>query len=85
MLIEHAVGVLKARFPVWKRMVPFLLVTQRKITIAFFMLHNFIRKEGPSNEYCTQYNEPNVTFRNNNVCIDNNEYKVATHDTIADR
>lgn len=59
--------------------------TQRKITIAFFMLHNFIRKEGLSNEYCTQYNEPNVTFRNNNVCIDNNEYKVATHDTIADR
>ncbi|GJU02289.1 Myb/SANT-like domain, harbinger transposase-derived nuclease domain protein [Tanacetum coccineum] len=45
-VIERAYGVLKARFPILKRMAPFSLTTQRNITIACFALHNFIRKEG---------------------------------------
>ncbi|XP_076929330.1 uncharacterized protein LOC143593647 [Bidens hawaiensis] len=44
-VIERAFGVLKARFPILKRMTPFPLETQRNVTVACFALHNFIRKQ----------------------------------------
>lgn len=66
-VIERAFGVLKARFPVLKRMTRFPLITQRNITIACFALHNFIRKEGLSDELFSQYDQENVQVENNNV------------------
>lgn len=85
-VIERAFGVLKARFPILKRMAPFPLVTQRNITVACFALHNFIRKQGLSDEYFTQYDEPTVTFRNNHVRVDDDdEDEVEAHGTAADR
>ncbi|KAL4587273.1 hypothetical protein LXL04_000141 [Taraxacum kok-saghyz] len=54
-VIERSYGVLKARFPILKRMAPFLLVTQTNIVVACFALHNFIRKEGISDEYFAEY------------------------------
>ncbi|KAL4587942.1 hypothetical protein LXL04_000819 [Taraxacum kok-saghyz] len=84
-VIERAYGVLKARFPILKRMAPFSLVTQRNITIACFALHNFIRKEGLSDEYFAQYEEPNVTYPNNNEPVDDAEVEVPTQGSAADR
>ena len=42
-VIKHAFGILKARFPILKRMAPFSFVTQRNIVMTCFALHNFIR------------------------------------------
>ncbi|XP_052622672.1 uncharacterized protein LOC128127962 [Lactuca sativa] len=84
-VIERAFGVLKARFPILKRMAPFPFVTQRNIAMACFALHNYIRKEGLSDEYFARYDEPNVPFRNNNVAIDDDEDGIPTHGTAADR
>ncbi|XP_052622280.1 uncharacterized protein LOC128127662 [Lactuca sativa] len=83
-VIERAFGVLKARFPILKRMAPFPFVTQRNIAMACFALHNYIRKEGLSDEYFARYDEPNVPFRNNNVAIDDDEDGIPTHGTAAD-
>ncbi|KAI3506103.1 hypothetical protein L1887_28459 [Cichorium endivia] len=66
-VIERAYGVLKARFPILKRMAPFPFVTQRNITIACFALHNFIRKEGFSDELFAQYEQPDMPLGNNRV------------------
>ncbi|XP_023766546.1 uncharacterized protein LOC111915080 [Lactuca sativa] len=84
-VIEHAFGVLKARFPILKRMTPFSLVTQRNITLTCFALHNFIRREGLHDEYFARYDEPNVSVRNNNTVIVNDEDEIRTHGTAADR
>ena len=58
-VIERAYGVLKARFPVLKRMAPFSLEVQRGIVIAFFPVHNFIRKEDLSDELFFEYDQTN--------------------------
>ncbi|XP_052619593.1 uncharacterized protein LOC128125970 [Lactuca sativa] len=84
-VIERAFGVLKARFPILKRMAPFPFVTQRNNAMACFALHNFIRREGLSDEYFARYDEPNVSFRNNNVAVDDDEDEIPTHGTAADR
>ncbi|KAL7597637.1 hypothetical protein Lser_V15G22777 [Lactuca serriola] len=84
-VIERAFGVLKARFPILKRMAPFSLVTQRNITLACFALHNFIRRERLHDEYFARYDEPNVSVRNNNAIIDNDEDEIPTYGTAADR
>ncbi|KAL7592227.1 hypothetical protein Lser_V15G33234 [Lactuca serriola] len=83
-VIERGFGVLKARFSILKRMTPFSLVTQRNITLACFVLHNFIRREGLRDEYFARYDEPNVSIRNNNVVVDDDEYQIPTHSTAAD-
>ncbi|GJS72659.1 Myb/SANT-like domain, harbinger transposase-derived nuclease domain protein [Tanacetum coccineum] len=69
-VIERAYGVLKARFPILKRMAPFSLTTQRNITIACFALHNFIRKEGLNDELFSTYDELNVQLDNENVLVE---------------
>ncbi|XP_023762980.2 uncharacterized protein LOC111911435 [Lactuca sativa] len=84
-VIERAFDVLKARFPILKRMTPFSLVTQRNITLACFALHNFIRREGLRDEFFARYDEPNVSVRNNNAGVDNDEDEIPTHGTAADR
>ncbi|XP_052621710.1 uncharacterized protein LOC111898482 [Lactuca sativa] len=82
--IERAFGVLKARFPILKRMAPFLFLTQRKIVMACFALHNFIRREGLSEQYFARYDEPNVSFRNNNVTFNDDEDEIPINGAAAD-
>ncbi|KAL7614212.1 hypothetical protein Lser_V15G07195 [Lactuca serriola] len=84
-VIERAFGVLKARFPILKRMAPFSLVTQRNITLACFALHNFIRREGLHDELFARYDKPNVSVQKNNAVVDNDEDEIPTHGTAADR
>ncbi|KAK1423491.1 hypothetical protein QVD17_18794 [Tagetes erecta] len=59
-VIERAFGVLKARFPILKKMPPYPLVKQRDITIACFAIHNYIRKEGLSDDLFFQYDQPQM-------------------------
>ncbi|KAL7583284.1 hypothetical protein Lser_V15G44511 [Lactuca serriola] len=85
-VIKCGFGVLKARFRILKRMAPFPFVTQRNIAMACFALHNFIRREGLSDEYFARYDETNVSFRNNNVFIDDDDDEgIPTHGTTTDR
>ncbi|XP_023760234.1 uncharacterized protein LOC111908652 [Lactuca sativa] len=84
-VIERASGFLKAHFPILKRMAPFPFVTQRNIAMACFTLHNFIRREGLSDEYFARYDEPNVSFRNNNVTFNDDEGGIPTNATATDR
>ncbi|GJS68769.1 Myb/SANT-like domain, harbinger transposase-derived nuclease domain protein [Tanacetum coccineum] len=69
-VIECAYGVLKARFPILKRMAPFSLTKQRNITIACFALHNFIRKEGLDDELYSTNDQLNVQLDNENVLVE---------------
>nr|GEW20061.1 putative harbinger transposase-derived nuclease domain-containing protein [Tanacetum cinerariifolium] len=69
-VIECALGVLKARFPILKSMPKFLLVKQRDITIACFAIHNFIRKEGLSDDFFAQCDQSDIHV-NENVRDDN--------------
>ncbi|GJW81048.1 ribonuclease H-like domain-containing protein [Tanacetum coccineum] len=69
-MIERAYGVLKAHFPILKRMAPFSLTTQRNIMIACFVLHNFIRKEGLDDELFSTYDQSNVQLDNENVLVE---------------
>ncbi|KAL7608973.1 hypothetical protein Lser_V15G11969 [Lactuca serriola] len=84
-IIERVFGILKARFPILKMMASFSLVTQRNITLACFTFHNFIRREGLSDEYFARYDEPNFSVRNNNMSFDDDEDEIPKHDTAADR
>ncbi|KAL6318154.1 hypothetical protein AAG906_035659 [Vitis piasezkii] len=43
-VIEHACGVVKAHFPILKRMTPYSFTTQTKIVMACFSIHNFLQK-----------------------------------------
>ncbi|KAJ9702946.1 hypothetical protein PVL29_004619 [Vitis rotundifolia] len=43
-VIERAFGVVKARFPILKRMTPYSFTTQIKIVLACFSIHNFLRQ-----------------------------------------
>lgn len=43
-VIERAFGVVKARFPILKRMTPYSFTTQTKIVMACFSIHNFLRQ-----------------------------------------
>nr|KAJ0194203.1 hypothetical protein LSAT_V11C800411170 [Lactuca sativa] len=89
-VVERAFGLLKARFPILKRMTPFPLVTQRNIVIACFALHNYIIKEGLSDEYFSQYNQVDISLQSNNVQDDDDEEEddmdeVQPHGSARDR
>uniref|UniRef100_A0A251T3Y1 Putative harbinger transposase-derived protein n=1 Tax=Helianthus annuus TaxID=4232 RepID=A0A251T3Y1_HELAN len=87
-VIERAYGVLKARFPILKKMAPFSLVTQRNITVACFALHNFIRKEGLSDDLFDEYDHPNVHLQDGDEHVQDggeNREEVPRHGSSADR
>jgi hypothetical protein len=44
-VIERTFGIIKNRFAILKGCMPFPYITQAKIVVACFMLHNFIRQE----------------------------------------
>ncbi|XP_076916640.1 uncharacterized protein LOC143576438 [Bidens hawaiensis] len=75
-VIERAFGVLKARFPILKRMAPFPLETQWNVTVSCFVLRNFIRKQGLDDKLFTQYDQPDVSLGNSRGHIDANEDEV---------
>ncbi|KAK9050681.1 hypothetical protein SSX86_030349 [Deinandra increscens subsp. villosa] len=56
-VIERAYGVLKARFPILKQMAPFPFPIQRDIVIAYFAIHNFIRKWNIHDQLFMEYDE----------------------------
>ncbi|KAH9801971.1 DDE Tnp4 domain-containing protein [Citrus sinensis] len=59
-VIERAFGVLKARFPILKRMVPYSFDTQRKIVVACMAIHNFLRKISVDDALFAQYENDEV-------------------------
>ncbi|GJX09586.1 putative nuclease HARBI1 [Tanacetum coccineum] len=59
-VIERAFGVLKAHFPILKKMPSYPFVTQRDIVVACFAIHNFIRKERLSDEFFSLYDHHEV-------------------------
>ena len=59
-VIERAFGVLKARFPILSKMPPYPLIKQRDIAIACFAIHNYIRKEGLSDEFFSRYDQAQI-------------------------
>ncbi|MFS7948711.1 hypothetical protein Hanom_Chr06g00563131 [Helianthus anomalus] len=67
-------------------MAPFSLLTQRNVTIACFALHNFIRKEGLSDDFFDEYDHPNVRLQDGDEhAQDGGEEEVAYHGSAADR
>eukprot|EP00268_Persea_americana_P027958 TRINITY_DN2719_c0_g1_i5.p1 TRINITY_DN2719_c0_g1~~TRINITY_DN2719_c0_g1_i5.p1 ORF type:complete len:102 (+),score=5.04 TRINITY_DN2719_c0_g1_i5:176-481(+) len=49
-IIERSFGVLKARFPILKKMTPYSFPIQRSIVVAAMAVRNFIRKEAIADE-----------------------------------
>ena len=43
-VIERAFGVVKARFPILKKMAPYSFAAQTKIVMTCFSIHNFLRQ-----------------------------------------
>ncbi|XP_076890202.1 uncharacterized protein LOC143541207 [Bidens hawaiensis] len=60
-VIERSYGVLKARFPILRRMALFSFPKQRDIVIACFAVYNFIRKSNISDQLFMEYDE-DTTF-----------------------
>ena len=56
-VIERSFGVLKARFPILKRMAPYPFPVQRSIVVAAMAMHNFIRKEDMEDRLFSQFSE----------------------------
>ena len=54
-VIERSFGVLKARFPILKRMAPYPFPVQRSIVVAAMAMHNFIRKEDMEDQLFAQF------------------------------
>ncbi|XP_075083433.1 uncharacterized protein LOC142167173 [Nicotiana tabacum] len=53
---------LKARFPILDKMAPYPIDIQRDVVIAYFAVHNFIRKERLNDDLFNQYDLPQVIF-----------------------
>ncbi|KAK3212274.1 hypothetical protein Dsin_016980 [Dipteronia sinensis] len=66
-VIERAFGVLKARFPILKRMSLYSLYTQKYIVIACITLHNFLRQISIDDELFSQYDDEELIMENDNA------------------
>ncbi|KAK2643595.1 hypothetical protein Ddye_025358, partial [Dipteronia dyeriana] len=62
--INHVFGMLKVRFPIFKRMPLYSFDTQRKIVLAYFTVHNFLRKTSINDELFDQYDDEEVQLEN---------------------
>ena len=58
-VIEHAFSVVKARFPILKRMVPYSFTTQTKIIMTCFSIHNFLRQISVADRLFSKYDNAN--------------------------
>eukprot|EP00261_Vitis_vinifera_P023106 XP_010654850.2 PREDICTED: uncharacterized protein LOC104880278 [Vitis vinifera] len=54
-VIERAFGVVKARFPILKRMAPYSFTTQTKIVMTCFSIHNFLRQISVADRLFSEY------------------------------
>ena len=54
-VIECAFGVVKTRFPILKKMVPYSFATQTKIVITCFSIHNFLRQVLVADRLLSEY------------------------------
>lgn len=59
-VIERCFGVLKARFPLLKGMLPYALKRQKYIPLACCVIHNFIKMEMQDDPLFIQYAEENI-------------------------
>ncbi|XP_052621108.1 uncharacterized protein LOC128126966 [Lactuca sativa] len=63
-IIERAYGVLKARFPILKRMAPYPFPVQRDIVIASVAIHNFIKKYDIQDDLFTNFEQNTMVTPN---------------------
>ena len=54
-VIERAFGVVKARFPILKKMAPYSFAAQTKIVMTCFSIHNFLRQVSVANRLFSEY------------------------------
>ena len=54
-VIERAFGVVKARFPILKKMAPYSFAAQTKIVMTFFSIHNFLRQVSVADRLFSEY------------------------------
>ncbi|KAK9138548.1 hypothetical protein Sjap_009142 [Stephania japonica] len=59
-VIKRSFGVLKARFPILRKMTPNPFPVQRSIVFALMAIHNFIRKEAKADKLFRRYNNEEV-------------------------
>ncbi|XP_057450806.1 protein ANTAGONIST OF LIKE HETEROCHROMATIN PROTEIN 1-like isoform X1 [Lotus japonicus] len=71
-VIERCFGVLKARFPILKFMLPYALKRQKYIPLACCVLHNFIKMEMQDDPLFTQYADENVQLEDEAANGNNN-------------
>ena len=55
-VIEHVFDVVKARFPILKKMAPYSFDTQTKIVMTCFSIHNFLRQVLVADRLFSKYN-----------------------------
>ena len=53
--IERAFGVVKTRFPILKKMTPYSFVTQTKIVMTCFSIHNILRQVSVADRLFSEY------------------------------
>ncbi|KAF5175253.1 hypothetical protein FRX31_035160 [Thalictrum thalictroides] len=61
-VIERSFGVLKAQFPILKKMPPYDLPTQRNIVIATMTIHNYLRRYSFTDDLFRQYENEDVVL-----------------------
>ena len=54
-VIERAFGVVKVCFPILKRMTPYSFITQTKIVMTCFSIHNFLRQISMTDKLFSEY------------------------------
>ena len=54
-VIERAFGVVKARFPILKKMAPYSFAAQTKIVMTCFSIHNFLRQVSVVDRLFSEY------------------------------
>ena len=65
-VIERVFGVVKACFPILKRMVPYSFTTQTKIVMTCFSIHNFLPQISVANRLFSEYDNE-VQMENDNA------------------
>ena len=93
-VIERAFDVVKARFPIFKRMTPYSFATLTKIAMACFSIHNFLRQVSIANRLFFEYdtkeelesdsdNQNQGSTINNFFAASNQEFMLQFRDHIA--
>ena len=54
-VIERAFGVVKARFPILRKMAPYSFAAQTKIVMTCFSIHNFLRQVSVADRLFSEY------------------------------